>query len=105
MPGLNGHQAKTRRQPDGPRILHHFHDARMAGHGPGNYCAFLGAELADRVAESTPTDTAALVTSAEAYADAGVDTLLFLPTSLEVAQLDLLADALATRPRFTGPDR
>src|SRR5581483_11098292 len=59
-----------------------------------HYYAFLGPEFADRVATATPTDAAALRASVEAYADAGVNLLLFLPTSPEVAQLDLLAEAL-----------
>ena len=38
---LNGPQPGTKQRrgvnSDGPAILPHFHDARMAGHGPGNF--------------------------------------------------------------------
>ena len=42
---LNGPQPGTKQRrgvnSDGPAILPHFHDARMAGHGPGNFESFV----------------------------------------------------------------
>ena len=46
------------------------------------------------MAAGIPKDAETVRATARAFAEAGTDTLLWVPTSNDLAQLDLLADAL-----------
>lgn len=59
-----------------------------------DYYAFIG-PIAEVVATSAPTDAEAVDRAITAYADAGADELLFLPTIPGAEQLELLAAATA----------
>lgn len=57
-----------------------------------DYYAFIG-PAAERVATSAPTDSEGIRRAINAFADAGADELIFLPTLRGSDQLDLLASA------------
>lgn len=59
-----------------------------------DYYAFTGS-FADRIAEQMLSTPQAVVQLVKGYADAGCDEVVLFPAVAEVAQLDLLADALA----------
>jgi alkanesulfonate monooxygenase SsuD/methylene tetrahydromethanopterin reductase-like flavin-dependent oxidoreductase (luciferase family) len=62
------------------------------------YYEFLGAEVADRVAATAPTDADSVAEVLDGFAAAGVDELVFLPAVPGLEQLDLLADVVAASP-------
>lgn len=59
-----------------------------------DYYAFTGS-FADRVAEQMLSTPQAVVSFVKGYADAGCDEVVLFPAVADVAQIDLLADALA----------
>ena len=58
-----------------------------------DYYGFLG-EWASRIAEGTPRGKAAIKEAARRFEDAGVDELVLDPTVPDIAEVDLLADAV-----------
>ncbi|HEX2049600.1 MAG TPA: LLM class flavin-dependent oxidoreductase [Actinomycetota bacterium] len=58
-----------------------------------DYYAFI-AQWADAIVEGSPTTVDALRDAVAAYADAGVDDLMLIPTIAELDQVDLAADAV-----------
>jgi alkanesulfonate monooxygenase SsuD/methylene tetrahydromethanopterin reductase-like flavin-dependent oxidoreductase (luciferase family) len=69
--------------------------ARQAADGYlHDYYAFLGEEIAGMIAGGAATDADTVKQYVAGFADAGCDELVFIPCSPELAQVDLLADAL-----------
>lgn len=68
--------------------------AADAEHDLKHYYAWLGDETASAIAGSAATDEESVRTYAKAFEDAGCDELTFFPTSTDVQQVDLLADAV-----------
>jgi alkanesulfonate monooxygenase SsuD/methylene tetrahydromethanopterin reductase-like flavin-dependent oxidoreductase (luciferase family) len=62
-----------------------------------HYYAWLGREAVDGIAASALTEPEAIVDWLAAHADAGADEALLMPCSADLAQVELLADALAGR--------
>jgi alkanesulfonate monooxygenase SsuD/methylene tetrahydromethanopterin reductase-like flavin-dependent oxidoreductase (luciferase family) len=60
-----------------------------------HYYAWLGREAVDEIAASALTEPAAIVDWLAAHADAGADEALLMPCSVDLVQVELLADALA----------
>lgn len=60
----------------------------------GHYYAWLGDEIAGQIVASAATDEDTIRGYRDAFADAGADELICFPTSTDVAQVDLLADAV-----------
>ncbi len=60
----------------------------------GHYYAWLGEETAAQIAASAATDEDTIRAYRDGFADAGADELICFPTSSDVAQVDLLADAV-----------
>ena len=59
----------------------------------GHYYAWLGDEIAGQIIASAATDEDTIRAYRDAFADAGADELICFPTSTDLAQVDLLADA------------
>jgi alkanesulfonate monooxygenase SsuD/methylene tetrahydromethanopterin reductase-like flavin-dependent oxidoreductase (luciferase family) len=59
-----------------------------------DYYAWLGEDIADMIISSAATDEDTLRGYRDAFADAGADELICFPTSTDLAQVDLLADAV-----------
>jgi alkanesulfonate monooxygenase SsuD/methylene tetrahydromethanopterin reductase-like flavin-dependent oxidoreductase (luciferase family) len=59
-----------------------------------DYYAFLGEEVAGMIAGGAATDAETVRQYVAGFADAGCDELVFFPSSPDLAQVDLLADAL-----------
>jgi alkanesulfonate monooxygenase SsuD/methylene tetrahydromethanopterin reductase-like flavin-dependent oxidoreductase (luciferase family) len=73
-------------------------EARTAAqHDLRHYYGWLGAETADAIAASALTDPTAVLDWLAAHADAGADEALLMPCSADLAQVDLLADAITER--------
>jgi alkanesulfonate monooxygenase SsuD/methylene tetrahydromethanopterin reductase-like flavin-dependent oxidoreductase (luciferase family) len=68
-----------------------------AEHDLRHYFGWLGPEVADGIAASALTEPTAIVDWLAAHADAGADEALLMPCIADLAQIDLLADALAGR--------
>jgi alkanesulfonate monooxygenase SsuD/methylene tetrahydromethanopterin reductase-like flavin-dependent oxidoreductase (luciferase family) len=68
-----------------------------AEHDLRHYYGWLGPEVADGIAASALTEPTAIVDWLAAHADAGADEALLMPCIADLAQIDLLADALAGR--------
>jgi alkanesulfonate monooxygenase SsuD/methylene tetrahydromethanopterin reductase-like flavin-dependent oxidoreductase (luciferase family) len=64
-----------------------------AEHDLKHYYGWLGDELAGQIAGSAATDEDTVRAYRDAFADAGADELLYFPTSTDLNQVDLLADA------------
>jgi alkanesulfonate monooxygenase SsuD/methylene tetrahydromethanopterin reductase-like flavin-dependent oxidoreductase (luciferase family) len=60
----------------------------------GHYYAWLGDEVVNMIVGGAATDEDTIRAYRDAFADAGADELLCFPTSKDVAQVDLLADAV-----------
>jgi alkanesulfonate monooxygenase SsuD/methylene tetrahydromethanopterin reductase-like flavin-dependent oxidoreductase (luciferase family) len=60
----------------------------------GHYYAWLGDEIAGQIVASAAIDEDTIRGYRDAFADAGADELICFPTSTDVAQVDLLADAV-----------
>ena len=60
----------------------------------GHYYAWLGEEIAGQIIASAATDEDTIRGYRDAFADAGADELICFPTSTDVSQVDLLADAV-----------
>src|SRR5215208_7000779 len=60
----------------------------------GHYYAWLGDEIAGQIIGSAATDADTICAYRDAFADAGADELICFPTSTDVSQVDLLADAV-----------
>jgi alkanesulfonate monooxygenase SsuD/methylene tetrahydromethanopterin reductase-like flavin-dependent oxidoreductase (luciferase family) len=60
----------------------------------GHYYEWLGQEVVDFIVGSAATDEDTIRAYRDAFADAGADELLCFPTSRDLAQVDLLADAV-----------
>lgn len=65
-----------------------------------DYYGFLG-EWADRIAQGVPRTPEALRELARRFEEIGVDELIFDPTIADLAQVDLLAEAVLSRGQYT----
>ena len=64
-----------------------------------HYYAWLGDEVASKIAASAGTDEGAVQAYAKAFEDAGCDELTLSPTSTDPRQVDVLADAVGLEDR------
>jgi alkanesulfonate monooxygenase SsuD/methylene tetrahydromethanopterin reductase-like flavin-dependent oxidoreductase (luciferase family) len=60
----------------------------------GHYYAWLGKEIAEFIVGATPKDPEAVREQVTAYEEAGCDELIFVPSSGDPEQVDLLAEAI-----------
>ena len=60
----------------------------------GDYYGFGGQGLVEAIAGSAAVDASMVAAYRDGFADAGADELIYFPSSTDVSQVDLLADAL-----------